>query len=37
MWRRDLETKKIEMEVFGELRNMMLEKNEEEKMARERN
>ena len=37
MWLRDLDTKKIEAEIFGELRNVVLEENGEDKMARESN
>ena len=37
IWLRDLDTKKIVTEVFGELRNVMLEENGEDKMARESN
>ena len=33
----DLDTKKIGTEVFGELRNMVLEENGEDKMVRESN
>ena len=36
-WLRDLDNKTIEAEVFGELRNLMLEENGEDKMARESN
>ena len=32
----NLDTKKIGAEIFGELRNAVLEKNGEDKMARER-
>jgi hypothetical protein len=35
IWLRDLNTKKIGADVFGELRNMGLEENGEDKMARE--
>ena len=34
---RDLDTKKIGTEVFGELRNVVLEENGEDKMVRESN
>ena len=34
MWLRDLDTKKIGVEVFGELRNVVLEKNGEDKMIK---
>ena len=37
IWRRDLDTKKIGAEVFGELRNVVLEENGEDKMVRENN
>ena len=37
IWPRDLDTKKIATEVFGELRNMVLEENGEDKMVRESN
>ena len=37
IWLRDLDTKKIGMEVFGELRNVVLEENGEDKMVRESN
>jgi hypothetical protein len=33
MWLRDLDTKKIGAEVFGELWNVMLEENAEDKMS----
>ena len=33
-WLRDLDTKKIETEVFGELWNVVLEKNGQDKMVR---
>ena len=33
MWLRDLDTKKIGAEVFGEFRNVVLEENGEYKMA----
>ena len=33
VWLRDLDTKKIGAEVFGELRNMVLEENGEDKMV----
>ena len=36
IWRRDLDTKKIGVKVFGELQNMMLEENED-KIIRESN
>ena len=36
-WLRDLDTKKIGTEVFGELRNVVLEENGEDKMVRESN
>jgi hypothetical protein len=32
---RDLDTKKIRVEVFGELQNLVLEENGEDKMVRE--
>ena len=35
MWFRDLDNKKIGAEVFGELQNVMLEENGEDKMVRE--
>ena len=35
IWLRDLDTKKIGTEVFGELRNVVLEENGEDKMVRE--
>ena len=35
IWLRDLGTKKIGTEEFGEFRNVMLEENGEDKMARE--
>ena len=34
MWIRDLDNKKIGAEVFGELRNVMLKENGEDKMTR---
>ena len=37
IWLRDLDTKKIAVEVFGELRNVVLEENGEDKMVRESN
>ena len=37
IWPRDLDTKIIETEVFGELRNVVLEENGEDKMVRESN
>ena len=37
VWLRDLDTKEIETEVFGELRNVVLEENGEDKMVRESN
>jgi hypothetical protein len=37
VWLRDLDTKKIGAEVFGELWNVMLEVNREDKMVRESN
>ena len=37
IWLRDLDTKKIGTEVFGELQNVELEENGEDKMIRERN
>ena len=33
MWLKDLDTKKIGTEVFGELRNVVLEENVEDKMV----
>jgi hypothetical protein len=36
-WLRDLDTKNIGADVFAELRNVVLEENEEDKMVRERN
>ena len=37
VWLRDMDTKKIEAEVFGELWNVVLEENGEDKMVRESN
>ena len=37
IWLRDLDPKKIGAEVFGELWNMVLEENGEDKMVRESN
>jgi hypothetical protein len=37
MGHRDLDTKKIGVEVLGELRNVVLEENGEDKMVRESN
>ena len=37
IWLRDLDTKKIGVEVFGELRNVVLEENGKGKMVRESN
>ena len=37
IWLRDLDAKKIGTEVFGELRNGVLEENGEDKMVRESN
>ena len=37
IWLRDLDTKKIGTEVFGELRNVVLEENGKDKMVRESN
>ena len=37
IWLRDLDTKKIGTEVFGELQNVVLEENGEDKMVRESN
>jgi hypothetical protein len=37
IWLRDLETKKIGAEVFGELCNVVLEENGGDKMVREIN
>ena len=37
IWLRDLDTKKIGTEVFGELRNVVLVENGEDKMVRESN
>ena len=37
LWSRDLDTKKIRAEIFGQLRNVVLEKNGEDKMVRESN
>ena len=37
IWLRDLDTKKIATQVFGELRNVVLEENGEDKMVRESN
>ena len=37
IWLRDLDTKKIEAEIFGELRNVVLEENGEDKIVRESN
>ena len=37
VWFRDLDTKKIGAEVFRELLNVVMEENEEDKMARESN
>ena len=34
IWLRDLDTKKFEPEVFGELRNVVLEENGEDKMVK---
>ena len=34
IWLRDLDTKKIGKEVFGELRNVVLEENGEDKKVR---
>ena len=36
-WLRDLDTKKIGTDVFGDLRNVALEENGEDKMVRESN
>jgi hypothetical protein len=35
VWLRDMGTKKFGTEVFGELRNVVLEENGEDKMVRE--
>ena len=37
IWLRDLNTKKIGTEVFGEFSNMVLEENGEDKMVKESN
>ena len=37
IWLRDLDTKEIGVEVFGELSNVVLEENEEDKMVEESN
>jgi hypothetical protein len=37
IWPRDLDTKKIGAEIFGELWNVVMEYNGEDKMARECN
>ena len=37
IWLRDLDTNKIGAEVFGELWNVVLEENGEDKMVRESN
>ena len=37
IWLRDLDTKNIGAEVFGELQNVVLEDNAEDKMVRETN
>ena len=37
IWLRDLDTKKIGAEVSGQLLNVVLEENGEDKMVRERN
>ena len=37
IWLRDLDTKKIEAEIFGEFWNFVLEENGEDKMVRESN
>ena len=37
VWLRDLDTEKIGAGVFGELRNVVLEENEEDEMAMKRN
>ena len=37
IWVRDLDTKKIGAEVFGHIRNVVLEENEEDKIVRESN
>ena len=37
IWLRDLDTKQIETEVFGEIRNEVMEENGEDKMIRESN
>ena len=37
VWLRDLDTKTIGVEIFGELRNVVLEEYREDKMMRERN
>jgi hypothetical protein len=37
IWLRDLDTKRIGTEVFGELRNVVLKENGEDKMVRESN
>jgi hypothetical protein len=37
IWPRDLDTKKIGTEVFGELLNVVLEENGEDKLVRESN
>ena len=34
VWLRDLDTRKIEEEIFSELRNVVLEENGEDKMVR---
>ena len=35
VWLRDMATKKIGAEIFGKLRNVVLEENGEDKMVRE--
>ena len=37
IWVRDLDTKKIEVSVFGEFRSVVLKENVEDKMLRENN
>ena len=37
VWPRDLDSKKIGSEIFGELRNVVLKVKGEDKMARENN
>ena len=37
MWLRDLDTNKTGAEIFGELRNVVLEENGEGKMVKESN